>query len=96
MGQIMYSLLSLLHSVVIYCYKCQIVYKRFTGERVTSVGYKVSGITAETSGVAVEAVELTMVIEENGRELVAFPTVPLVCFPIQGSVYSSVSLRTKH
>ena len=58
MGQIMYSLLSLLHSIVIYCYKCQIVYKRFKGEGVTSVGYRVSGITAEASWVAADAVEL--------------------------------------
>ena len=54
----MYLLLSLAYSIVIYCYKCQIVYKRFKGERFTSVGYKVSGITAETSGVAAEAIEL--------------------------------------
>ena len=58
MGQMMYSLLSLPHSIVIYCYKCHIVYKRFKGEGVTSVGYKVYGITAETSRVAAEAVEL--------------------------------------
>ena len=43
------------------------------------------------SGVAVEAVELTMVIEENGRELVASPTVPLVFFPVQDLVYSLYS-----
>ena len=51
-----------------------------------------AGNTTEISGVAAEAVELAIVIEEDRRELVASPTVPLVCFPIQGSVYSLFSL----
>ena len=41
----MYSLLTLLHSIVIYCHKFLIVYKYLKGERVTRVSYKVLNIT---------------------------------------------------
>ena len=41
----MYSLLTLLCSIVIYCHKFLIVYKYLKGERVTRVSYKVLNIT---------------------------------------------------
>ena len=41
----MYSLLTLLHSIVIYCHKFQIVYKRLKGERVTRLDYRVLNVT---------------------------------------------------
>ena len=56
-----------------------------------------AGSAAEIRGVAVEAVELSMDIEENGREPVAPPTVPCDAFLFRArSTLSSVSLRTKH
>ena len=57
-----------------------------------NVSGTLAGNTTEISAVAAEAVELAMVIKEDRRELVVSPTVPLVCFPIQGSVYSLFSL----
>ena len=58
----MYSLLTLLHSIVIYCHKFQIVYKRLKGERGTRIGVGVecykAGITAEISRVVAAAAEL--------------------------------------
>ena len=40
----MYSLLTLPHSIVIYCHKFQIVYRGLKGERVTRIDYRVLNI----------------------------------------------------
>ena len=41
----MYSLLTLPHSIVIYCHKFQIVYNRLKGEGITSVDYSMLSVT---------------------------------------------------